>query len=197
MSKKRVFLVFFPLVFGVLIYLFFRSRNLFYFQILKHFSLEKPILQWRLSLKVLRPFIPNWVIYSLPDGIWLFSFGTALLLHRIFFPGIHLLFTIIYIVMVLIEMVQLHFGGHGTFLGTFDSADLICFSAGYLLASLVGYYFWKKNDSKEYYKYKYEKYILKKTDYHLKDIKLLEIKKTILLILIFSIIGFLPSLIKL
>ncbi|MEG0397530.1 MAG: hypothetical protein RR656_00435 [Cetobacterium sp.] len=196
MSRKRIFLVIFPLIFGVLIYMLFRSKNLLYFKLLNHLSLDTPILEIRKYTKLIRPAIPNWVIYSLPDGIWLFSMGSAMLLHRIFFPGIQLIYTGIYVVMVIIEVIQFYFGGHGTLLGTFDLMDLLCFSVGYILASFLGYYFWKKNDSNEYYKYKYEKYVLKITDYHLKDIKYAETLNTIFLVIIFSIIGFLPSLVK-
>lgn len=184
MKKQKIFLTCFPLIIGVLIYLFFRSRHLFYFQLLKHLSLDIHIIETRNYIRTFRHLFPNWIIYSLPDGVWLFSFGIALLVNRIYFPLISKIYTIIYIFMIFIEFFQLRFGGHGTFLGTFDLMDIYCFTGGYFLAISISFFFWKKQLKIEFEKQN-------------SFTKLYEIKRSIFIIIIFTFLGFLPSLIKL
>ncbi|MEG0136993.1 MAG: hypothetical protein RR682_13420 [Cetobacterium sp.] len=59
--------------------------------------------------------------------------------------------------------------------------DLVCFTVGFLLASLIGYINWK-NDYKD-------KKILDKSRIYKK-----EIKKNLIIVIIFTILGLLPAL---
>ena len=59
------------------IYLLYRSRNLFYFKLIHSTFLSKPVLHIRDFAKLYRKMFSTWVVYSLPDGLWLFSFGSS------------------------------------------------------------------------------------------------------------------------
>ncbi len=62
-----------PLILGGTIYLLFRSKNLMMFSIIENIGLTQIVNQWRLSTICIKPFIPNWAIYSLPNSLWLYS----------------------------------------------------------------------------------------------------------------------------
>ncbi|MGL4997779.1 MAG: hypothetical protein ACRC5W_00640 [Cetobacterium sp.] len=168
---------------GVLIYLLFRSRKLFYYQFIEMLNLDPYLIEVRKIVWVYRKHIPNWVIYSLPDGLWIFSMGVSILHNRYYYKRAQNIFNIVLSSIIATEVIQSLYGGHGTFVGTFDIADVICYIIGYLLSSLLGYFNWKKN-------YK-NKEILKKNEILKK-----ERKKILIIIVIFTILGFLPALIK-
>lgn len=144
MRKRKLFLILFPLFLGIGIYLLYRSRNLFYFKLI-HSTLSKPVLHIRDFAKLYRKMFSTWVVYSLPDGLWLFSFGAALLVDRIFYFYDFVVFTSIYIGMIALEFLQLYFGGHGSVIGTFDTMDIFFFTLGYLSIVLISKYYHKKN----------------------------------------------------
>ena len=144
MKRKKLFLILFPLFLGVIIYLIYRSRNLFYFKIIESHSIfHTPVISLREFAWNYRKLFPLWVVYSLPDGLWLFSFGAALLIDRIFFYFHFFLFTGIYIFMVIFEFVQKFWGGHGTVIGTYDPLDILFFTFGYIGISIIAKYMHK------------------------------------------------------
>lgn len=145
MRKRKLFLILFPLFLGIGIYLLYRSRNLFYFKLIHSTFLSKPVLHIRDFAKLYRKMFSTWVVYSLPDGLWLFSFGAALLVDRIFYFYDFVVFTSIYIGMIALEFLQLYFGGHGSVIGTFDTMDIFFFKLGYLSIVLISKYYHKKN----------------------------------------------------
>ena len=181
-SINKIFIVILSFTVAVIIYLLFRSRKLFYYQIIELMNLDSSVRHIRKIVWVYRKHIPNWVIYSLPDGLWLFSMGVSILHNRFFYKKAQNIFNIIFIIMVGIEIFQGIFGGHGTFIGTFDGDDIICYTIGYIAASILGYLSWKKNLRKE--KVINELEILK-----------IERKKILIIIIIFTILGFFPVLI--
>lgn len=180
MKKRKLILIFFPLFLGVAIYLLYRSRNLFYFKLIHGTFLNEPVLQLRTFARIYRKMFSTWVVYSLPDGLWLFSFGAALLVDRIFYFYNFVVFTGIYLWMIILEFLQLFFGGHGSLLGTFDTMDLFFFTLGYISIVLISNYIHKKNRvDKSMYTLENKK---KEFIYNLKTI------------FIFTILGILPSL---
>ena len=178
MKKRKILLTIFPLISGILIYIFFRSKYLFYFRLLKHFSLDKYFLQLRIYAQTFRHFFPTWVVYSFPDGVWIFSFGIALLVNRFYFKKILLFYTFIYLFMIFLEFFQLKFGGHGTFSGTFDKMDVICYTYGYILSTFISFILWKYQMKNSYLKDSFFS---------------TEMKKTLLISIFFIILGFFPS----
>ena len=181
-SLNKIFIVLVSFALAVLIYLLFRSRKLFYYQIVELMNLDSHVRSIRKVVWVYRKHIPNWVIYSLPDGLWLFSMGVSILHNRVFYKKAQNIFNIIFFTMIGIEVFQGIYGGHGTFIGTFDGADVICYTIGYIMASILGYLSWVKN-SKEI-KIQNEDEVLKK-----------ERKKILIIVIVFTILGFFPVLV--
>lgn len=181
-SLNKIFIVLASFALAVLIYLLFRSRKLFYYQIVELMNLDSHVRSIRKVVWVYRKHIPNWVIYSLPDGLWLFSMGVSILHNRVFYKKAQNIFNIIFFTMIGIEVFQGIYGGHGTFIGTFDGADVICYTIGYIIASILGYLSWVKN-SKEI-KIQNEDEVLKK-----------ERKKILIIVIVFTILGFFPALV--
>lgn len=180
MRKRKLILIFFPLILGIIIYLLYRSRNLFYFKLINATFLNESVLQLRTFAKLYRNMFSTWVVYSLPDGLWLFSFGAALLVDRIFYFYNFVVFTGVYLWMIILEFLQLFFGGHGSLLGTFDTMDIFFFTLGYLSIVLISNYIHKKNKpEKSVYTLENKK---KEFFYNLKTI------------FIFTVLAILPSL---
>ncbi len=67
-----------PLFGGILIYLLFRSESIRIFSWLLYLGIETPILFVRQYTLDLTSYIPYWLIYSLPNGLWAFSYGTII-----------------------------------------------------------------------------------------------------------------------
>lgn len=69
MKKFGIALI--ALLVGGLIYIFWRSETLMMFAWLEYFGLEKFIRSMRdITLELS---LPNWVLFSLPNALWLFS----------------------------------------------------------------------------------------------------------------------------
>lgn len=178
MRKRKIFLILFPLFLGVAIYFLYRSKNLFYFNIFKtHPLLYQLVLDIRTIAWLYRKHLPLWTVYSFPDGLWLFSFGAILLIDRLHYYLHFFIFTIIYILMVMLEFLQKYFGGHGTIIGTFDKLDILFFTIAYFSISLISFFMKLKEDNPL-------------TDTSKKS----EILEDIKFIFIFIILGVLPSL---
>ncbi len=181
MRKRKIFLVLFPLFLGVAIYFLYRSRTLFYFKIFNtHPVIHEHVIKIRDIAWLYRKHLPLWTVYSLPDGLWLFSFGAILLVDRVFYFFHFSLFTGIYIFMILLEFIQKYFGGHGTVIGTFDKFDIVFFTLGYVSIIFISNYIQKHN-----------KIMVKENVLNLKKKEILE---DIKYITIFTILGMLPSL---
>ena len=176
MKKIKFLLTFFPLTLGILIYLLYRSRKLFYYNFIHLFNINGYIVLARESAHIYRPLFPTWVIYSLPDGLWIFSVGSLILLcrNRYFLHLIWFLF--IYLLTILQEYLQKFFGGHGTAVGTFDKTDIVAFTYAFVTIVLISLVF-RKIDNK--FRYKENLYV--------------ELSENIFYSLIFFIIGILPN----
>jgi len=62
-----------PIVVGGLIYILFRTDTLLMFQWAEAISLTDLINRGRASVATLQPLIPEFVLFSVPDGVWVFS----------------------------------------------------------------------------------------------------------------------------
>lgn len=181
MSKRKIFLVLFPLFVGVGIYFLYRSRTLFYFKIFEtHPFIYEYVIKIRDIAWLYRKHLPLWSVYSLPDGLWLFSFGAMLLVDRVFYFFHFTIFTGIYIFMIVLEFLQKYFGGHGSLIGTFDKLDILFFTLGYMFVVFISNIIHKKNKL-----IPIDEVLSSKKKEILEDIKY---------IFIFTILGALPSL---
>ena len=181
-SLNKLFIVLASFAIAVLIYLLFRSRKLFYYQIIELMNLDTHVRAIRKVVWVYRKHIPNWVIYSLPDGLWLLSMEVSILHNRVFYKKAQNIFNIIFFTMIGREVFQGIYGGHGTFIGTFDGADVICYIIGYIMASILGYLNWIKISKER---------IIENEDEILKK----ERKKILIIVIVFTILGFFPALV--
>ena len=181
-SLNKLFIVLVSFAVAVLIYLLFRSRKLFYYQIIELMNLDTHVGAIRKIVWVYRKHIPNWIIYSLPDWLWFFSMGVSILHNRVFYKKAQNIFNIIFFTMIGIEVFQGIYGGHGTFIGTFDGADVICYIIGYIMASILGYLNWIKISKER---------IIENEDEILKK----ERKKILIIVIVFTILGFFPALV--
>lgn len=176
MKKIKITLIFLPLILGITIYLLYRSRNLFYYNLIHFFDVNGYVVLARETARIYRKLFPTWTIYSLPDGLWLFSTGAAFLLCRKHY-FIHVVwYSFIYISMIGTEFLQKFYGGHGTALGTYDKNDILAFTYAYISINIISFIIYKLDNQ---YKYKT---ILK-----------IEILENLLYTFIFFIIGLLPS----
>jgi hypothetical protein len=73
-----------PLIIGGMIYICFRSTDLLMFSWFDMIGLAENIPQLRERTFYLRGGIPDWVLYSLPDGAWVWSITSfyTFLWHR-------------------------------------------------------------------------------------------------------------------
>ncbi|MET3537027.1 hypothetical protein SAMN05216324_105157 [Chryseobacterium limigenitum] len=70
----RIIILFLPVILGGFIYIIFRPESLIMFRWFKYLSIsnEINIIQ---NLRNIYSF-PPWLVYSLPDGLWIFSYTT-------------------------------------------------------------------------------------------------------------------------
>lgn len=129
--------LFFPVVLGGFIYIIFRTERLIMFRWFEHLGLSTEINRIK-SFRNIYPF-SDWVIYSLPDGLWMFSY-VALSLEiwkfSITCQNIFWIFSLP-VAAVLSELLQLF----NMIPGTFDLIDITF----YLLGSIIPYYMSKNN----------------------------------------------------
>ena len=117
---------------GGLIYISFRPDNLIMFKWTSIFDLI--IQNIRTLTIVYRIYFPDWFIYSLPDGLWLFSYSTLSLFiwkNRISRENI------IWIIIVPIIVIFSEFGQLANIVaGTFDFNDIVFYMIGAILPIL-------------------------------------------------------------
>lgn len=134
----RIMIYFLPLILGGFIYIIFRTETLIMFHWFKYLNFSDEIN----IIKNFKPvhYFPNWFIYNLPDGLWIFSY-TAISLeiwkHSITRQNIFWIFSIP-IIAVLSEFLQLF----KIIPGTFDFLDVTF----YILGTISSYYILTKNN---------------------------------------------------
>lgn len=74
------FNVFLPLVLGCLIYVCFRVESMVMFKWFELLKINNFTSTIRGSTSFIKPFLPNWFLYSLPDGLWIYAFTSALII---------------------------------------------------------------------------------------------------------------------
>lgn len=137
MKKIKYIFILLPLIIGVIIYLLYRSKNLFYYNLIHFLDINGYVLLARELATIYRKLFPTWVIYSLPDGLWLFSTGAAFLILRNRYLMHFIWFTLIYFIMIGTEYLQKFYGGHGTSIGTYDKQDILSFTIAYITINLI------------------------------------------------------------
>lgn len=133
MKKQNIFIYNYliSLLLGSLIYIIFRSTSLKMFSWYKVIGVNDFVLQLRRYFEGYKYLIPNWVLFSLPDGLWTFSYVCLMLWiwkGRVTLKNIFWII-IIPVVAVFSEVAQLF----KILSGTFDLSDLFFYLFGIIL----------------------------------------------------------------
>tara|TARA_B100001564_G_scaffold285015_1_gene247863 strand:+ start:332 stop:778 length:447 start_codon:yes stop_codon:yes gene_type:complete len=131
MKKQLIIGHILSLLLGCLIYISFRQDTLIMFNWLDRINILEVISDYRLFSLPLAKNLPNWFLYSLPDGLWLFSYLSVLLAvwdNTISKNNIHWIL-LVPAIAVLTELGQLFL----VVPGTFDKLDIIF----YILSTII------------------------------------------------------------
>jgi hypothetical protein len=124
-----------PILVGCLIYTLWRKPTLLVFYWYHCVGLDGVINAWRLAAEPIRSWLPNWFLFSLPDGLWVYaitSFMAALWFNA---PKQYVWFWT-YIGAAL--AIGGEFGQSiGLVQGAYDTTDVIFYVAGLVLAKFV------------------------------------------------------------
>ncbi|NJB83637.1 hypothetical protein [Wenyingzhuangia aestuarii] len=71
---KRIIIGALPVFLGGLIYITYRTKSLIMFDWFDKIGLSEYVVVLRTNKQLLNLELPNWIKYSLPDALWLFSF---------------------------------------------------------------------------------------------------------------------------
>ena len=123
-----------PIIIGGFIYILFREENLLMFSWFMSIGLDNLINDFR-DVVILQNQIPDWVTYSLPDGIWIYSLTSLMLIiwSRDLSKFKYLWLLIGPTIAITLEFGQLL----NIFSGTFDSLDLLFYFCGSGLPFLI------------------------------------------------------------
>jgi hypothetical protein len=125
----------FTLLLGGLVYISFRQDTLKMFRWFDSINLSAVISELRLLTLPLSDHLPNWFLYSLPDGLWICSYLSVLLVvwdNVISKHNIHWLL-LVPMIAIFSEIGQLF----KIVPGTFDILDLIFYLGGTVLPILI------------------------------------------------------------
>ena len=133
-----------PLLLGGLLYILFRSTELRMFKWFSSFGLDGIISSTRTNLSELKYYLPNWTYYSLPDGLWVYAFTSALLIYwNNETQKVKFWLLIPFTTGILVEIFQ----GLKLFPGTFDILDLTFSTLGLLLSKIIINHKFKENET--------------------------------------------------
>jgi hypothetical protein len=132
----HIFLCTIALTAGEMIYLLFRPNEVLFFRWIRTLGFDSLISSFRQFSHSLNQHLPEWVVYSLPNGLWAFAY--ALLITQIW-TGSRSGFRYFWIasipVLVLgFEILQFT----GTIPGTFCFQDIALGIAGITIGSILG-----------------------------------------------------------
>ena len=133
--RKLIFLSIFSILFGGGIYIAFRTTGILFFRWLDYLLLIEPIESLREVTLTYRLFLPNWFLYCLPDGLWMFSYSCIVLVIWDGKITKNSLFWLISLplISVFCEILQYYHYINGTF----DMVDIILFIFGSLLPIFI------------------------------------------------------------
>ena len=119
----EVIFSFFCILVAGLIYFGFRPEKLAMFTWAEWLGLRDVIQTYRSVCSTV--VLPEWIKYSLPDGLWTISY--LLLLDSIWMDSRNRMFMLFALIMPLIAIVLEFFQLFGLLTGTFDIVDLCCY----------------------------------------------------------------------
>ena len=144
-KKEYLQHVILPLLLGGLIYVSFRDSGLHMFSWFKSLGIESIIFCLRNWTLHYQENLPDWIIYSLPDGLWTYSLATFMIFNwgKKLRKSNVIWFFIGPAIAIFFEIAQ----SFGLLKGTFDINDLIfCSIASILAFTHINF---KKNENYE------------------------------------------------
>ena len=144
MIKRLLIHSILPTFFGGIIYIFFRDDSIYLIKLLKKNELFKYLQPLRSSLYTNNDIIPNWMCFSLPDGLWIYSLISSYFI--VLKNKVEILFWIIISIglSVGVEFLQksnLH-------KGTFDWVDILFYVLGIIFSVFINLNKLQKNEEK-------------------------------------------------
>jgi hypothetical protein len=141
----QMFLCAIALIAGGIIYLLFRPNEVLFFRWMRTLGFNSLISSFRQTSLSIKLHLPEWTVYSLPNGLWAFAY--ALLISRIWTgskSGFRYFWIASIPVLVLgFEILQFT----GTIPGTFCFQDIALGTAGMTIGNILGS---KSNQSKSH-----------------------------------------------
>jgi hypothetical protein len=136
--KDLILLVVFPLLIGTLIYVLFRSNSILFNSWMKDSGFFTYLLKTRLLIQNSNLTLNRYLVYNLPDGLWLFSWLNFLLIIWEFEINKTSRLVIIasFLAAISSELLQ----GLGFLSGTYDICDLFA----YVLATFCVFIIFKQ-----------------------------------------------------
>lgn len=135
MKNKLLLISFLSLLFGTLIYLLFRVSTLKVFSWLNLLGIDFLNSELRKNSINFAPKLPEWFVFSLPDGIWIFSYVILMISIWNFKVNKESMFwlAIIPLIAIFSEIFQIF----GIVSGTFDIIDLTFYILGFILPFII------------------------------------------------------------
>ena len=135
MKSKLIFYHLLSLIVGSLIYILFRSSSLKVFSWLDLIGINILDSKIRKSALAISSHIPDWILLSLPDGLWLFSYvclmlciwGNSITIKNLFWITIFPTIAIASEIAQYFKLLQ----------GTFDPLDLLLYFLGGTLPLII------------------------------------------------------------
>lgn len=126
-----------PLLLGGVTYLFWRPDTVYFISCLNELSIYRLLEPLRNYTANLYPYLPEWLVYSLPNGLWAFSYAFVI---TFLWSGEktrvkYFWFTTVPLVGLGYEFLQFR----GVLYGTFCIIDLSLCSVGIAAGALFGY----------------------------------------------------------
>ncbi len=133
--KKLFILSIFPIILGTSIYILFRNGNLLIFKWLEILRADYWVFNIRKYTIPMRGFFPKYIIYNVPDGLYIFAFTNFLLFMNNRLKWYQMIFvgSIPFIVFSISELFQYY----NIISGTFDILDIIFYKIGFILALFI------------------------------------------------------------
>ena len=133
--RKLIFLSILSILFGGVIYIAFRSSSIILFKWIDYIVLIDPVENLRIVTLPYKEYLPDWFLYSLPDGLWMFSYSCiVLVIWKRKITKYSLLWLLsLPMISILFEVLQYY----DYFNGTFDIIDIVFFIFGSLLPILI------------------------------------------------------------
>ena len=111
-----------PITIGGLIYVCFRSKTLRFFDWIDKVGFSAVVNEIRSIAYPYKEVLPSWVVNSLPDGLWVYSFSAILFFaYKKYFIQNKILLMLPFILILIMEVLQLL----DVISGTFDIMDLV------------------------------------------------------------------------